>query len=267
MLIDRAFAYGDGLFETIAIRDGEARLWSLHLARIQTGCMRLGLECPAPEQLLELLNIELNAAEFSTDFASARLVISAAASARGYRRNAAGDCFTDVTLYPAKSLDKTLTKKGIATRMCSSRLAIQPAFAGIKTLNRLEQVMARSEWDDDEIFEGLMLDTDGRLICGTMSNVFLIKGSRVATPAITRCGVSGIMRAHVLQLLEETGLDCEVRDVGSDELDTATELFLSNSQFGILPIRRCDARQFEVGSVTRQIQTVLAANGVPECSF
>ena len=172
MLIDRACAYGDGLFETIAIRDGDARLWSAHLARIQTGCMRLGLESPSSELLLELLNIELNASNIGTNFASARMVVSAAASARGYRRNPEGDCVTDITLYPAKPLAKSFAEKGIATRMCSSRLAIQPTMAGIKTLNRLEQVIARSEWNDDEVFEGLMRDTDGRLICGTMSNVF-----------------------------------------------------------------------------------------------
>jgi 4-amino-4-deoxychorismate lyase len=267
MLIDRACAYGDGLFETIAIRDGKPRLWSAHLARLQTGCMRLGLECPSSELLLELLDIELNASAIGSDFASARVVVSAAASARGYRRNPEGDCVTDITLYPAKPLARSLTEKGIATRMCSSRLAIQPALAGIKTLNRLEQVIARSEWKDDEILEGLMCDTDGRLICGTMSNVFLIKGSRVFTPAITRCGVSGVMRAHVLQLLEEAGHDCAVRDVMPEELHTATALFLSNSQFGILPIRRCDSHQFDVGSSTREIQSLLAANGVPECSF
>ena len=267
MLIDRACAYGDGLFETIAIRDGQPRLWPLHFARIQTGCMRLGLECPTSEFLLELVNIELNASKFDSAYASARLVISAAASARGYRRNPAGGCLAEVTLYPAKPLDKNSARNGIAIRMCSSRLAIQPALAGIKSLNRLEQVIARSEWDDDEVLEGLMLDTDGRLICGTMSNVFLIKGTRVFTPAITRCGVSGVMRALVLRLFEESGLDCEVRDVRAEELDTATELFLSNSQFGILPIRRCDLREFDVGAMTRQAQTLLASNGVPECSF
>ena len=265
-LIDRAAAYGDGLFETIAIRNGAARLWAAHLTRTQTGCQRLGLECPGSKNLLDLLNTAINKTDVKTHFACARIVISAAASARGYRRDAKGSCAAEVTVYPAEPIAKDLVSNGVATRLCSTRLAVQPALAGIKSLNRLEQVLARAEWENKEVFEGLMLDTDGRLICGTMSNVFLIKDSRVITPAITRCGVSGVMRAHVLQLLEESGVDCEVRDVRAEELDTATELFLSNSQFGILPVQRCDSRQFNIGAITQQAQTLLAANGVPECS-
>ena len=134
----------------------------------------------------------------------------------------------------------------------------------MKTLNRLEQVLARNEWHDESVFEGLTLDTDGRLICGTMSNVFLIAGQQLTTPAITHCGVSGVMRRHVLTLLDEAGIGCEVRDVDADELWAADGVFISNSQVGILPVRRCGAHSWEPQTVFRELTAMLRHSGIDE---
>jgi 4-amino-4-deoxychorismate lyase len=265
-LIDRAAAYGDGVFETIAIRDGKPRYWSAHIDRLQTSCARLDIECPDADVLSEMLSAELARSDLSGEFATARMVVRAAPSPRGYRRKSGGGSATDIGIFSANPVAKDLITNGVRTRRCNLRLAVQPALAGIKSLNRLEQVIARREWDDADIFEGLMLDTGGRLICGTMSNVFVVKEKTVVTPAITRCGVSGIMRARALQLLQQADMPCEVRDVDGDELNDANEVFLTNSQFGVLAVRAIDARQLSVGTVTRQIQDLLCADGVPECS-
>ena len=262
--IDRAAAYGDGVFETIAIRNGQLRFWSAHLERLQTACTRLQLECPTADELLALLNSELEASSEFSKFATARLVVSAAPGPRGYRRRANGETAVSCQLHATQPLERNLVQDGVDVRMCTLRLAIQPALAGMKTLNRLEQVLARSEWDEAGTFEGLTLDTEGRLICGTMSNVFIVSESQVCTPGITRCGVSGIMRARVLQQLRDADVNCSVRDVAVDELRTAREVFLTNSQFGVLPVRRIDELTFEVGAVTRQAQKLMAADGVPE---
>ena len=199
--IDRAAAYGDGVFETIAIRNGAARFRPAHIARLQTGCLRLGLQAPAAEKLDALLAAELSANAGIAEFATARLVASAPSSARGYRRAADTEPDLSIQLYAARPVASELMTEGVEVRICTLRLAVQPALAGIKSLNRLEQVLARAEWQDAAIFEGLTLDTDGRLICGTMSNVFIVKDSHLATPGITRCGVSGVMRAELLRQL------------------------------------------------------------------
>jgi 4-amino-4-deoxychorismate lyase len=264
-LIDRASAYGDGVFETIAIRGGEPRFWSAHLDRLQTSCSRLGIPCPGADELLAEMHAALRRSDVDLSFATARLVIAAADSKRGYRRSPDSGCKMTLNIFAAKPVPTEMYSNGVAVRSCALRLAIQPALAGIKSLNRLEQVLARAEWQDQDHFEGLMRDLDGRLICGTMSNVFLVQKSNVVTPAMTRCGVSGIMRAQTLQLLREAGVDCEVRDVAGSELQSASECFLSNSQFGILPVRRCDQQEYVVGSVTRQAQSLMARHGVPEC--
>ncbi|MGI9222223.1 MAG: aminodeoxychorismate lyase [Woeseiaceae bacterium] len=262
--IDRAAAYGDGVFETIAIRGGQARYWNAHLERLQTACLRLGLQCPSPDKLAALLTSELNGNSGVTEFATARLVVSAAPGPRGYRRKANAGTAASCHIYASQPVDQRLVRDGVEVRMCTLRLAIQPALAGMKTLNRLEQILARAEWDEADVFEGLTLDTDGRLICGTMSNVFIVSESRLCTPGITRCGVAGIMRARVMQRLRDAGVTCNVRDIAVDELRAASEIFLTNSQFGVLPVRRIDELEFEVGAITRQVQTLMAADGVPE---
>jgi 4-amino-4-deoxychorismate lyase len=264
-LIDRASAYGDGVFETIAIRNGEPRFWSAHAERLQTSCSRLGIACPGEEQLLAAMHAALQNSAVDPGFATARLVICAADSARGYQRAKNGGYKMSLDVFAAAALPRELLANGVAVRRCNLRLAIQPVLAGIKSLNRLEQVLARAEWNDTDHFEGLLLDLDGRLICGTMSNVFLVHNSTVVTPAITRCGVSGVMRGQVLQLLREAGVSCDVRDVAAGELEGASECFLTNSQFGVIPVQRCDQIEWAIGAVTRQAQSLIAEQGVPEC--
>jgi 4-amino-4-deoxychorismate lyase len=263
---DRVAQYGDGLFETIAVRDGKARLWQLHVERLQTGCERLGIHSPTADELAAELDSALSQTDTSTDFATAKLVVSAGRSRRGYRREPGQKAIVRVGIFAASEIPKNLYRDGVIVRICSSRLAVQPQLAGIKSMNRLEQVLARSEWDDANVFEGLMRDTAGRLICGTMSNMFIVNESKVMTPALTRCGVSGVMRRHLLSLMQHDGIDCAVRDIEYDELKNASELFLSNSQFGVLPVRRYAQQDLDVGSITKRIQTLAATNGVPECA-
>ena len=263
---DRAAHYGDGVFETIAIRDNEPRFWQLHVARLKTGCARLGIDCPNENILREQLDTALAQAPLETDFATAKIVVSAGRGPRGYQRDPDVIPALRLGLFAATPLPATSYRNGVAARLCSSRLAIQPQLAGVKSLNRLEQVLARAEWNDSTVFEGLMLDTAGRLICGTMSNMFIVTKSGLHTPAITRCGVSGIMRQHLLGLLQDDGLKCDVRDIRSDELDDIEELFLSNSQFGVLPVHHCGLREWPVGPVTKRIQALAAGNGVAECA-
>ena len=125
-------------------------------------------------------------------------------------------------------------------------------------------VLGRSEWDDEAIFEGLMLDTDARLICGTMSNVFITTQAVLITPAITRCGVSGIMRQQIIGWLQDVGIACDVRDFEIEELRMADEVFLSNSQFGILPVSRCQEFSWSVGPITQQVMALASNHGVME---
>ncbi len=261
---DRAFQYGDGLFETVAVRDGAPRLWDYHVERLQTGAARLGLPSPDESSLRTELQAALARAQADSSRCVAKLLLSAGEGPRGYRRAGGAPASLVTGIADAKRLPDSWYRDGVALRLCNTRLAAQPQLAGIKTLNRLEQVLARNEWDDESVFEGLTLDTDGRVICGTMSNVFLISGQALVTPAITRCGVSGVMRRHVLALLDGSEFDCQVRDVEAAELWAADNVFISNSQFGILPARKCGRHTWQPGAVFRHVATLLRDSGIVE---
>lgn len=263
---ERGMQYGDGLFETIAIRGGEARLWPLHVERLQSSAARLGLPAPAEVELDSALKGALTATSLVPESLTAKLLLTAGTGTRGYRRSEPVEPILYVSLHPPRRLDREMYANGIAVTICETRLAIQPALAGIKSLNRLEQVLAARELAAGECFEGLMLDTENNMICGTMSNVFLVRDSQYLTPQLDRSGVAGIMRRHIVELLEANGQHCEKARLSGAALGSADEVFLSNSQFGVVPVASVAGRELHPGPATRRVQALLANHGVPECA-
>ena len=262
---NRAFNYGDGVFETIAIRNGKPRLWSLHMARLIDACDRLRIPAPSVDALEENIHQALITTGVGEQHAIAKIIVAAKFAGRGYGRPDNASAETFIGIFDSQARPDTDYEEGVKTRRCDTAIAIQPALAGIKSLNRLEQVLARNEWDSSEIAEGLMCDSEGRLICGTMSNVFLAKDNAISTPALNRCGVSGVMRRHVIEVLLENNIPVEETDIDWNSAMIADELFLTNSQFGILPIRACDEFEWPVGPVTKRTMKLIGDNGVMEC--
>jgi len=149
--------------------------------------------------------------------------------------------------------------------LCETRLATGSPVAGMKTLNRIEQVLASSECQPTGAFEGFTLDADDRLICGTISNVFIVKDKLIRTPSLKRCGVEGTMRRLVIWLLDREGRDVEICDLTEDDLATADEVFITNSQMGAVPVHRCGNYKWSIGSTSRDVMRLLADHGVDEC--
>ena len=263
---DRSAQYGDGLFETVAIRGGKPRFWDQHMARLRMGCEKIGIEPPSVAAVRADADAAISALEGAAEFATLKIIVSAGSGPRGYGRRQDTRPTNRVGIFPGQPLPVKHYQEGVEVRICATRLAIQPQLAGVKSLNRLEQVLGRSEWDDEAVFEGLMVDTDTRLICGTMSNVFIARQNVLITPAITRCGISGIMRQQIIGWLQDAGVTCEVRDLEIEELHTADEVFLSNSQFGVLPVSRCRESHWSVGPITRQAMALASDHGVMECA-
>lgn len=260
---DRGFAYGDGLFETIAVRDGSARLLDRHLARLYLGGRRLGLELPSEEALVAFIEEALASRPRDPHRAVLKLVVTRGDGPRGYRIAETAPRII-LGLAPAAPVNADYYRRGIVAKWCRTRLGRNTALAGLKHLDRLEQVLARAEWSDDDIAEGLMLDSAGRLVCGTMSNLFLVGAETLITPAMTHAGVAGIMRGAVLEVAQALGLRVEVREVEPLEVATMDELYLTNSQYVLWPVRRLGSKPFEVGDVTRAIMDGLRARGISE---
>ncbi len=149
---DRAVQYGDGLFETIAIRDGRPRFWPLHIERLQLGCQRLGITAPDDAELAADLDTALRQCAIDTRHCAAKIVVTAGSGQRGYRRSGAAKPGVWVGIFNSRKIPASAYKNGIDVRLCHLRLAEQPQLAGLKTLNRLEQVMASAECDDRNIF-------------------------------------------------------------------------------------------------------------------
>ena len=252
---DRGLQYGDGLFETLALRDGEPLLWDRHVQRLGEGCRRLGL--PAPEA--RLLREEVTRIAGTEARAVAKIILTRGTAGRGYQADAAGSATRIVQRLPWPAYPVAAGKEGVAVRWCETRLARQPKLAGMKHLNRLEQVLARAEWQDDYA-EGLMHDTDGLVIEGTKSNLFLVRDDgTVVTPDLSQSGVAGVMRAQVLDSAAAMGMRCIIQAVPTDMVESAHELFLTNSLIGIWPIRRIEARHYVVGQISQTLQAALHA--------
>jgi 4-amino-4-deoxychorismate lyase len=262
---DRGFQYGDGLFETIAVRDGEPRLWPFHIDRLARGCKVLGIQMPSEARLYDGLIQALQNSETPTAHAGAKVIVSAGSGLRAYGRLFADTPTVLIRAFSSVPLAAESYSGGIDTVICRTRLASGSATAGLKTLNRLEQVLARSEFAGADAFEGLTLDADDNIICGTMSNVFFVNDKSISTPPLDRCGVEGVMRRHVIETLDQQGIAVAVQPFSLSHLDDADEIFLTNSQFGVIPIKRCMEMKWPVGGVTKNVMTIMANNQVPEC--
>ena len=233
---DRGLAYGDGIFETMRAHAGELPWWDLHWARLERGASRLGLALPPREQARDEAGRLLDGAD-----AVLRLQLNRGSGGRGYAplQNA-----VPVWMLARHPLPAAMPPQGVALRWCSTRLAIQPALAGIKHCNRLEQVLARAEWhadgaEDSDADDGLMCSMEGDVISATAANLFVLHDGRWLTPLLDRCGVAGVCRQWLLDNFEVEQVRLTVADV-----ETADAIVLTNAVRGILPVARLGTRRW-----------------------
>lgn len=244
--LDRGLCYGDGLFESIRLVDGRAPLWSRHMQRLADGCLRLRIPLPDPLQLWS----EARQASAGLAQAVVRIMVTRGIGERGYVPPAPPRPNRVVAAFEAPTPGADVYSHGLHMRVCELRLAEQPRLAGIKHLNRLEQVLARAEWNDPAIAEGLLRDSRDRVISATMANLFAVIDGVLMTPALDGCGVAGVARAEVLAVRPQT----RVTELSLHELSTASEIFLSSSVRGILPVQSLDDWSYAPGAVTRELQ-------------
>ncbi|MDD4914203.1 MAG: aminodeoxychorismate lyase [Methylococcales bacterium] len=249
-IADRGFQYGDGLFETLEVVDGNPLFLQEHLSRLEKGCKKLLI--PPPD--LHLLAEEARKCASAAAHAVLKLIVTRGCGGRGYRQPPVISPTRLFTLHPYPDYPAEFQSRGVALRICRHRLAGNPALAGIKHLNRLEQILARAEWRDDDIQEGLMLDQHGFVVEGTMSNLFLVKDGVLYTPDLSQCGVAGIVREIVVRLALQNQIPLLVMAVDRHALFQADELFVCNSVIGIWPVRQLEQQQWRAGEVTQTLQ-------------
>ncbi|MCU1716626.1 aminodeoxychorismate lyase [Pseudomonas sp. 5P_3.1_Bac2] len=248
---DRGLAYGDGLFETIAVTARSPVLLTRHLVRLDEGCRRLHLP-------VDLGHIREQVLAYSRQLGDGvcKLIVTRGDGQRGYAlpQPTQARLILQAAAKPHYPLE--YAERGVRLYPCATRLAQQPLLAGLKHLNRLEQVLARAEWQDTEHAEGLMLDTSERVIEGVYSNLLLVSNGVLITADLSRCGVAGVMRAELLEQAAALGIHCQVRDISLAELLSADEVLLCNSLYGVWPVRALEQRSWPVGPLTRKLQAI-----------
>ncbi len=248
---DRGLHYGDGVFETLAVFRGIPRFWQLHMDRLIVGCEKFGFELTPQDVLLR----EVQTVSAGRKACVVKIIVTRGVGGRGYDPSTATSSSRVVAAYAMPEDIEQQALYGITARIADLRLALQPALGGIKHLNRLEQVLARSEWSDPTIQDAILLDPEDHVISGISGNIFLVSGERLLTPRMDRCGVRGVMRSAILQAFKPR---CEQRRINLDMLPEADEVFLCNAVRGVVPVKKIGHWEYELGAKTREIQAWLS---------
>jgi 4-amino-4-deoxychorismate lyase len=211
----------------------------------------------------DTLESEISLLTAGLEDAVLKVLVTRGIGGRGYRSLPAPQPRRILHVYPSPAYPSAWCEQGVVVRYCQTPASYNPALAGLKHLNRLDSVLARAEWDDPEIADGLMSGMDGEVVGGTMTNLFLWDGRTLLTPTVDRCGIAGTVRALTLELARARGIPCVLADVKPAVLARAEGVFLTNSLVGVWPVRRLGERDLEperlplelLTAVTREAQS------------
>lgn len=263
---DRGLHYGDGVFETVALVDGQAQHWSRHLARLRAGALALALPMPDEALWQQDLHTALDGAP-AADRRVLKLVLTRGSGGRGYAPPAVARPRRLLQVSEWPTWPASHAQQGIRLITCTTPLGRNRLLAGIKHLNRLEQVLGAAEVAAAGAEEGLMFDDRDRLVEGTRTNVFLVVDGALLTPSLEEAGVAGIMRALILDIAPGLGLEVGVAPLDRSALAQASEVFVCNSLAGLWPVRELGGsivRNFHAWPLCRRIGDALrAASALP----
>lgn len=246
---DRGLLYGDGVFRTLCIRAGHVKQWPLHYLKLKQDCAALGLPCPEASLLHdELLHLSVQQPD-----AVAKIIITRGIATRGYAPGEHPVTTRILTLAPLPRYPSDFLNPGIKLRICDLRLGHQPRLAGIKHLNRLENVLAAAECNDADIAEGVLLDIAGNVIEGTRSNLFMVRNGELTTPDLSCCGVAGVQRERVFEWAAAHSMPCRIAQFGLLELLAADEIFLVNSVIGLWPVHEIQGHHWNQHPIATQV--------------
>jgi 4-amino-4-deoxychorismate lyase len=250
--LDRGLAYGDGVFRTLRTEDGQPLWWADQYAKLASDCGALALDCPDSKRLhAEVRQVA------ETGQGIVKIILTRGRGARGYALPVPGDCTRIVLSNPLPPHARSDAPPDIVVRWCALRLSRQPQLAGIKHLNRLENVLARAEWDDPAIFEGILCDDRGLVVGGVMSNLFWVRAGELFTPDLSQCGVAGVARERLLRAAARLGIRCHIGQLRPDAILAAEEVMICNSVIGLRRVARLDDVTWSPTGWTTTLNTAL----------
>jgi len=258
---DRIIHYGDGLFETILCSNNKLFYWKQHYQRIQLSSIKLKISCPDEQLLLNDINALIAGNKNSaSDSCVIKIIVSRGAGERGYKISKAMNANRLVLLSAIEADYSSLLSSRLLKGelyLCEQQVSINESLAGLKHLNRLENVLARNEWNnavaDKTIVDGLMINANQHVIEGTMSNLFAVKDNQLLTPDLTQSGVKGIMRDEIINIANKMDIKVSIVNMSIDELLVMDELFITNSLIGMKSINKLLDSQYKEADVTKLI--------------
>ena len=259
---DRGFAYGDGVFRTMKMVGGLPDSWPLHYQKLVADCAAINIVCPSAELLMsDLQQLFLPIGLSEVEPAIAKIIITRGEGNRGYTPPAITAPMRVVTKSAMPQYPEIRFSEGVNLIVCETRLASQFKLAGIKHLNRLENVLARMEWTDTHmtngIADGIMLDSPGNVIECTSANIFARFGDTLMTPSLLQCGVAGITRQRIIDLAYTLSLKVKVEVIDFPTLLSADEVIICNSLYSAWQVKSIQEKTIKTGTLAANIRAAL----------
>jgi len=255
---DRGLAYGDGLFSTIKVENGRACLWEFHLQRLKLGAQVLFFP---PINWTALTNEVVLLAQTLANKSDAvlKIILTRGSGGRGYSIQGCNAPQRILSSHDFPAFYKQWQAQGIDIILCRQQLAINPQLAGLKTLNRLEQVLIKRELESQQAIEGIVCDTNGNVIEACSANVFVYLNNQWCTPKLDGCGVKGVKRRQIMESALLANISIIEIQLSVDDLFKADAVFLSNALMGIVPVKKCQSHEYSMDSfaLIAQIKTML----------
>lgn len=249
---DRGLAYGDGLFETLRISARGPVLLEYHLDRLQDSAQRLRIPFDRTA-----MTKELNAFPGCHHPGVVKLIYTRGVGGRGYSPANLDHPTRILSSHSEPAWPAWHYEQGVHLHTCKTRLGRNPLLAGMKHLNRLEQVLARGEWLSTNVYqEGLVCDTEGNMVEGVMSNLFFVVDDVMQTPLLANCGVAGVLRRWLLENFQQWQMAVQEVEKPPCHLQRASEVFICNSVYGVWPVASLGDLQWVPGSVAQRAQAL-----------
>ena len=249
---DRGLAYGDGFFETMLWDSLEEKnetnvgveFWLRHLRRIKDGCQLMQINLPFDEEIIRQRNLILKASLKEKKSGLLKMVVTRGVGGRGYKfeRNMIP---TIIFLsLPKPKVKKEYFKQGVVVKICKTQLSKNTNLFGYKHLNRLDSVLARSEWEDKNIFEGIFVDSKKNILEGTMTNIFFVHEKTLITPPIIDSGINGVMRQVIIDKAKFFFDKLVIQKINLRDVEKFDQMFLTNSVLKVIPVIRFEKKKF-----------------------
>ena len=235
--MDRGLAYGDGLFSTIKVQYGEVQLWAYHLQRLQLGTEKLYFPVIDWSQLTqEVTDVAQSIADLKESVI--KIIITRGSGGRGYSAEGCESPLRIISTSAYPEFYHQWQQQGIKLIQCESQLASNKQLAGLKTLNRLEQVLIKQELQRKQALEGIVCDNQGYVIETCSANLFIYLDNEWKTPKLDSSGVAGVMRRHIMTLALKAGINIIEEQIHIDRMSQAQAICLSNALMGIVPVNQ-----------------------------